>query len=78
MAEQALSFPTVSELCDFIRTVHLRNFVLLGKKAILIAPFSQIAIDMALKTYHAKLVDTPELSGCRNESRTVTSRSVHA
>lgn len=43
-----------------MKEVDLQNFLLLGKKAILIARFSETEFYLARKNYGAQVVETPE------------------
>jgi hypothetical protein len=58
MPEKSLCFPSTAALCLFLKEIHLRKFVLLGKKRTLIAPFAAEAIALALKKYSATLLQT--------------------
>jgi hypothetical protein len=59
MPEKSLCFPSTAALCLFLKEINLRNFVLLGKKRTLIAPFAADAIALASKKYSATLLQTP-------------------
>lgn len=61
MYKCSLHFRTLSDLCSFLRDSRLRNFLLLGKKSILIASYSEAAIVMAQQTYHASMVENAEV-----------------
>jgi hypothetical protein len=60
MNESSLYFPSVSAICSFLKEMNRHNFVLLGKKSTLIAPFSAEEISVALQKYGAKLTVLPE------------------
>lgn len=60
MPNQSLHFTSIGSLCGFIRTTGLRNFVLLGKKNVLIADLPEEATRLALQEYHADLVNVQE------------------
>lgn len=61
MQKCSLHFQTVSDLCSFIKAIHLRNFLLLGKKSILIASYTEASLQLAIQTYKATRVDSTEL-----------------
>jgi hypothetical protein len=71
MKENSLHFPSVSKICLFLKEMNRRNFVLLGKKLILIAPFSAEELAVAVKKYGAQLTDTTE-TVMADTNRTVT------
>lgn len=60
MIETSLHFPSIGIICSFLRETNRRNFVLLGKKSILIAPFSADEIKVATKKFGAEQTNTPE------------------
>jgi hypothetical protein len=57
-----LSFTTTHSLCHFIKTINLKNFLLLGKDCILIALLTDNAIALAKEKFGAAVIDTPEIS----------------
>jgi hypothetical protein len=61
MRKCTLHFNTIQDLCSFIKDAHLRNFLLLGKKSILIASMTDGAINLAKQTYKATTVETAEV-----------------
>jgi hypothetical protein len=61
MQRCSLHFKTTADLCAFITDTRLRNFLLLGKKSILIATYTEAAIKLAQQTYRATTVETSEV-----------------
>lgn len=61
MRKCTLHFNTISDVCSFIKDAHLRNFLLLGKKSILIALLNDAAVKLAQQTYKATAVETTEI-----------------
>lgn len=61
MQRCSLHFNTIANLCSFIKDAHLRNFLLLGKKSILIATYTEAAIKLAQQTYQATRVETTDV-----------------
>ena len=73
MHKCTLHFNTIADLCSFIQDAHLRNFLLLGKKSILIASLTDAAIKQAKYRYKATTVETAEvfqIAGCYFGERT--------
>lgn len=61
MQRCSLHFNTIADLCSFIKDTRLRNFLLLGKKSILIAIYTEGAINLAQQAYQATMVETSEV-----------------
>ena len=61
MYQCSLHFCCTSDICSFIKGAQLRNFLLLGKKSILMANYPEAALRMAKEKYNASLVESPEL-----------------
>ena len=62
MQRCSLHFKTIADLCSFIQDARLRNFLLLGKKSILIATYKEAAIELAQQAYQATRVETADIS----------------
>jgi hypothetical protein len=60
MKETALYFSSIDEICSFLRETNRRNFVLFGKKSILLASFSAEEIALAQNEYGAIVTEIPE------------------
>jgi hypothetical protein len=60
MNQYSLHFDSVTDICRFIKTVRLSNFLLLGKKSILVASLPDTAMRIAKEIFHAELVDGAE------------------
>lgn len=61
MRKCSLHFHNIADLCSFISDTQLRNFLLLGKKSILIAALTDGAVQLAHQTYRATAVETAEV-----------------
>ena len=61
MYQCSLHFCCTSDICSFLKVVQLKNFLLLGKKSILMANYPEYALRMAKEKYNASFVENPEL-----------------
>jgi hypothetical protein len=62
MYQCSLHFNSVTDICRFIKTAGLKNFLLLGKKSVLVARYTDKAMQLAKEMFQAEVVSDPELS----------------
>lgn len=62
MYQGSLHFSSATDICRFLKAAQLKNFLLLGKKSILMASYSDAAVQLAKEKYKASVVETTELN----------------
>ena len=62
MYQCSLHFNSVTDICRFIKAAGLHNFLLLGKKSILLARYTDSTMQLAKEMFQAEVVDDSELS----------------
>ena len=60
MYQVSLQFDSVADISRFLKAAGLKRFLLLGKKSVLVARFSETAMRVAKENFQAEVVDNPE------------------